>query len=293
MALAVRDRLQAQGQRVIMTRSTDVFIPLSERANISNRNNADLFVSIHRNAFTNTTANGYETWVRTNPRAADLRAAQLVHDRIVAAGVQSNRGIKHGNFTVLTRTNAPAMLLELGFITNARDNQLFDQNFNAYADAITRGILEAVGSTQPPVPPVPPVPPQPPSGDPVIAEVQRTLNQRYNAGLAVDGICGPLTRRGLTRGLQTELNQSFGRNLVVDGVFGPLTRAAVVNVHFGARGNLVWIMQAALHCRGFGPGSIDGIYGPRTDNALRSFQRNRGLTVDGIAGPNTFQALLV
>ena len=77
------------------------------------------------------------------------------------------------------------------------------------------------------------------------------------------------------------------------GLFGPLTRAAIVNVHFGSRGNIVWIMQAALHCRGFGPGAIDGIYGPRTDAALRGFQRNRGLTVDGIAGPNTFQALLV
>ena len=273
-----------------MTRSTDVFIPLGERANISNQNNADLFVSIHRNAFTNTTANGYETWVRTNPRAADLRAAQLVHDRIVAAGVQSNRGIKQGNFTVLTRTNAPAMLLELGFITNARDNQLFDQNFNAYADAITRGIIEAVGGTQPPTPPPPP---PPTTGDPVIRDVQQTLNQRYNAGLVADGICGPLTRRGLVRGLQTELNQSFGRNLVVDGIFGPLTRAAIVNVRQGSRGNIVWIMQAALHCRGFGPGAIDGIFGPRTDAAVRNFQRNRGLSVDGIAGPNTFQALLV
>jgi len=276
MALALRNRLQAQGQRVIMTRSTDVFIPLNERSAISNRSNADLFVSVHRNGFHNPSANGYETFVRTNPRQIDLRAAQAVHNRIVAAGVQSNRGIKHGNFTVLRNTNAPAILLELGFITNARDNQLFDQNFNAYADAITQGVMEFLGQAPPPLPPPPPT-----TGDPVIATVQRTLNERYGAGLAVDGLCGPLTRRGLVRGLQSELNSQFGRNLVVDGTFGPLTRAAVVNVRQGSRGNIVWIAQAALHCRGFGPGAFDGIFGPRTDAAVRAFQQNRGLSADG------------
>ncbi|MCL2837703.1 MAG: N-acetylmuramoyl-L-alanine amidase [Oscillospiraceae bacterium] len=288
LALAVQRRLQQAGQRVVMTRSTDVFIPLAERSAISNRNNADIFVSIHRNAFDNPAANGYETFVRTNPRPLDMQYAQNVHNDIVSVSGWTNRGVKQGNFTVLTSTTAPAMLLEMGFITNARDNQLFDQNFGANADAITRGILQSIGESGTPTPP--PITP-PTAGNAAIAAMQRTLNERYNAGLVADGICGPLTRRALARGLQTELNRDFNAGLVVDGIIGPLTRAAIRLVRRGMRGNMVWILQGGLLCHGFNL-ALDGIFGPITENAVRSFQASRGLSVDGIAGPITFSALL-
>ena len=152
LALAVEKRLQEQGQRVIMTRSTDVFVPLIERSEISNRNNADLFVSLHRNSNANTAANGVETFVQINSSAENITYARNVQNEIVSAGVQSNRGISQADFSVLRNTRAPSMLVELGFITNARDNELFDQNFNAYADAITRGILQSLNS-QPGPPP--------------------------------------------------------------------------------------------------------------------------------------------
>jgi len=298
MALAVRDRLQRAGQRVVMTRSSDVFIPLAERSNISNRNNADMFVSIHRNAFDNPLANGYETWVITNPPAATMRNAQNVHNEIIGIGQPPNnwtdRGIRQGSFAVLRATNAPAMLLELGFITNARDNEIFDRNFNAYADAITRGILQSVGGgsvTPPQPPPVTPPPTPPPSGTAAIAAMQRTLNERYNLGLVVDGICGPITRRALARALQTELNRNYNARLTVDGIIGPLTRAAIRLVRRGQRGDFVWILQAGLLCRGWNL-NLDGIFGPITENAVREFQKSRGLSVDGIVGPLTFTALL-
>jgi len=152
LALAVQRLLQAQGQRVIMTRSTDVFVPLAERSAISNRNNADIFVSIHRNSSANTTANGVENYIFTTAPTVDMMYAHNVLDEVVNAGVQNNRGVIRGNFAVLRNTNAPAMLLEMGFISNARDNQLFDQNFNAYAAAIARGIMASLNgpSTPPP-----------------------------------------------------------------------------------------------------------------------------------------------
>jgi len=148
LALAVAQRLRARGQQVIMTRSTDVFVPLVERSAISNRSNADLFVSIHRNAAASPSANGVENFVYIQPRPVELQAAQIVLDKIVNAGVQSNRGVKRGNFAVLRNTTAPSMLLEMGFISNARDNQLFDQNFNAYADAIAEGVMRALFGPQ-------------------------------------------------------------------------------------------------------------------------------------------------
>jgi len=150
LSLAVRDILQSQGQRVIMTRDSDVFVTLGERSDISNRNNADLFVSIHRNSSTNTAANGVDNFVFTTAPNNTVRHAFDVLDEVVDAGVQSNRGVKRANFAVLRNTHAPAMLLEMGFITNAGDNQLFDQNFNAYASAIARGIMDALYGTSPP-----------------------------------------------------------------------------------------------------------------------------------------------
>jgi len=145
LALAVQKNLQAQGQRVIMTRNTDVFVPLEERSAISNRNNADLFVSLHRNSGTNPAYNGVDNFVYTTAPQSTFQYAQNVINEVANVGVQSNRGVSRENFAVLRNTNAPAMLLEMGFISNAADNQLFDQNFDAYAAAITRGILNSLG----------------------------------------------------------------------------------------------------------------------------------------------------
>jgi len=149
LSLAVRNLLQAQGQRVIMTRTSDVFVTLGERSEISNRNNADLFVSIHRNASVKTSANGVDNFVFTTAPDNTVQYAFDVLDEVVDAGVQNNRGVMRSNFAVLRNTHAPSMLLEMGFITNVRDNQLFDQNFNAYASAIARGIMNALNGTSP------------------------------------------------------------------------------------------------------------------------------------------------
>ena len=285
MALAVRDNLVRLGQRVVMTRSTDTYVDLLERSRISNNNNADIFVSLHRNSFTNPAANGWENYVMINSPLVNWQYAQTVLNECVNVGVQSNRGVKQADFSVLRFTAAPAQLLEMGFITNAIDNIMFDENFNRYADAIARGILIALG--EPLTPPAPPV-----TGDAVIRGIQQTLNERYGVGLAADGIAGPLTRKAMVLGLQTELNRQFNAGLTVDGVFGPRTRAAVRSQRIGSRSNLVWLMQAALYLRGYNI-DVDGVFGPNTDLALRRFQLENGLTPDGIAGPLTFEKLFV
>jgi len=149
LAQAVHDVLEAHGQnlQIIMTRYDDVFLTLAERSALSNQNNADLFVSIHRNSSENRSANGVENFVFTAAPTPDVVYAYNVLDGVVDAGVQSNRGVKRGNFAVLRNTRAPSMLLEVGFISNEIDNQLFDQNFDAYATAIAYGILESLAGT--------------------------------------------------------------------------------------------------------------------------------------------------
>lgn len=291
MALAVGERLQRCGIKVIYTRTTDDFIPLLERSRISNANNVDLFASFHRNSATSSTANGVETLVYNNASAKSVQAAEALQQALVNIGVQSNRGVKKANLSVLRETNAPALLLELGFISNDQDNALFDSKFDAYADAIARSLAQSVGVN---------CNPSGGSGggstggttsNATIRTIQSTLNARYGTGLTVDGIWGPLSQKALIKALQTELNLTYGAGLTVDGIWGPKTKAAVRSVAQGSRGNIVWILQAGLYVKGFAT-ALDSIFGANTAAQVRAFQAANGLTVDGVAGPNTFAALL-
>ena len=129
------------------------------------------------------------------------------------------------------------------------------------------------------------------SGDENIRDIQHTLNDRYGVGLDEDGYYGPKTKAGLLKGLQTELNNQFGKGLDVDGIWGPKTYNACVNVRLNAKGNLTYIIQAVLYCKGYDTNGVDGIFGKGTASAVRKFQSNNGLSVDGIVGKNTCKAL--
>ena len=93
------------------------------------------------------------------------------------------------------------------------------------------------------------------------------------------------------RCLQEELNAQFGAGLVIDGLRGPKTLNACPQVKKGAKGNVTRLIQERLNSVGFNI-STDGIFGENTKNAVKVFQKNRGLTEDGIVGPNTWEWLL-
>ncbi len=284
MAMAVGERLERCGIKVIYTRTTDEFVSLLERSRISNNNDTDLFVSFHRNSAINPAANGVEVLVYNNASTKSVQAAEAVLQALANVGIQSNRGVKRANLSVLRETNAPAILIELGFINNEEDNELFDSQFDEYADAIAKSLAKSVGvncngggNGG--------------SGNATIRNIQSNLNARYGAGLNVDGIWGPLSQKALIRALQIELNMNYGAGLTVDGIFGPRTKAAIRNLSQGSRGNLVWILQAGLFVKGFET-ALDSIYGSNTTAQVRAFQSANGLPADGIAGPNTFEVLM-
>jgi len=107
---------------VFLTRSDDTFVELSARASYANSKGADRFMSIHSNAFGDTSANGTETFSYTGTgEGAALR--NLVQDEMIKAWGLTNRGNKTANFAVLRETSMPAELHELAFITNASDAQ--------------------------------------------------------------------------------------------------------------------------------------------------------------------------
>lgn len=124
-----------------------------------------------------------------------------------------------------------------------------------------------------------------------IKAVQTWLNAIYKSGLIVDGIFGNLTKKALVKALQTELNKQYNANLVIDGIFGNKTKTAIRNISNGAKGNITKILQGLLICNGYSTNGFDGIFGNGTTSAVKSYQSKYGLTVDGIAGKETFYSL--
>lgn len=124
----------------------------------------------------------------------------------------------------------------------------------------------------------------------IITKIQATLNTRYNLNIATDNIFGKETKKALVIGLQTELNNQYQKGLVVDGIFGSKTKNACVSVRKGAKGNITYILQAILYCKGYKI-AVDSDFGVNTENAVKDYQQSNGLTVDGVAGKNTFTKL--
>lgn len=135
-----------------------------------------------------------------------------------------------------------------------------------------------------------PTPPTP-SGNETIRYIQNTLNNRYKAGLVVDGYYGPQTKKALVKALQNELNWQYGAGLVVDGIFGDRTKSKCPVVSRGANGWITWTIQCMLYCRSYYLRYLDGVYGEATESQVRNFQSNNGLIKDGICGKNTFDKL--
>ncbi|TPE68012.1 hypothetical protein AMD02_015740 [Halalkalibacterium halodurans] len=278
----IRDILTSEfnGVEVTMSRESDRFLSLTERANAANRWGADYFCSIHINAGGGT---GFETFIHDSRSPKSVAYQNVVHPEILTTMGVRDRGKKAANFAVLRLTNMPAILTENLFIDNPSDAKLLKDP--VFLQQVARGHVEGIakafglkrksGAVNRPVPRKPVTrqpskqtqPKRTVSGVQVVRVIQEFINT-YGFNIAVDGIAGPQTMRGLVKVLQTELNKQFGRGLVIDGIFGPRTRAALVNVRAGARGNLTRVLQALLYIKGYNPGPFDGIFGPRTRAAL-------------------------
>ena len=155
----VKAKLEAAGYTVVTSRNTDTSVELLERSASANKSKADIFVSLHFNAGAQS-ANGVETYYyqyyseypsRINQtyhndaerlkRSSEL--AQAIQSNVVAQTGSKNNGVKRETFAVVRETTAPAVLVELGFISNqAEFNKI---NTAAYqeklAEGVTKGIL--------------------------------------------------------------------------------------------------------------------------------------------------------
>ena len=127
----------------------------------------------------------------------------------------------------------------------------------------------------------------------IIREVKKWVNA-YMGGaitLALNGLADAPARKGLVMCLQRYLNITYSAGLAVDGSFGPKTKAACRAVKKGSKGDLVRVCQAMLYSKGYDPKGFDGSCGSGCDAAIRQYQKDHGLAVDGSCGPNTFYSL--
>lgn len=129
---------------VVLTRSDDTFLELKERAAMANNLNADIFISVHANSSASSSASGTETYYQ---REASKALANVMHKYLVKATGLSDRGVRYGNFHVIRETKMPAVLLEVGYLSNKKDEALLftDALQNKVAASIVSGIKEYLG----------------------------------------------------------------------------------------------------------------------------------------------------
>ena len=153
MAQRVKPLLEAQGVGVVLTKTTDNYPSLTERANISNKAKPDCFVSIHTNAGQGkgwSSGSGLEIYTSAGPMTAqrNVLASKLVNAFHAAGVALRSEPIKHNiELTVLAKTDAPACLIEYGFHTNKTDVEyLKDTKYrDKLAEATAKGICDWLG----------------------------------------------------------------------------------------------------------------------------------------------------
>jgi len=138
--------LENHGQIVKLSREVDMDLNSGIAANMANQWGADYVISIHCNSATNPTATGTETFAySTASKGKPL--AEKVQKNLVNEIKLANRGVKYNNkFAILARPTAPAILVEVAFISNPREEALLksDVFLNKIAVGISKGILEHI-----------------------------------------------------------------------------------------------------------------------------------------------------
>lgn len=151
VALVMADKLRIAGQEVRLTRESDQVDwergeDLATRCALANSWGADYFVSIHANKYINPAANGTETYCYRFGGQGEQLARAIQAELIQAAGL-TDRGVKQANFAVLAGTRMPAVLVELAFLSNSKEEKLLaDPAFQEVcAQAVANGLLSFLG----------------------------------------------------------------------------------------------------------------------------------------------------
>ncbi|SDO06334.1 SH3 domain-containing protein [Alkalicoccus daliensis] len=138
----IKQKLEAEGARVVMSRADDRFISIGNRVTQANQSGANLFISVHTNAFPNAAASGAEVlYSAAGKHPNDSRMLALELQSAIANGMNfRNRGTVNRSLQVLTGPNMPAVLIEPGFITNSGDLAKLVNEQDKLAGEVVKGL---------------------------------------------------------------------------------------------------------------------------------------------------------
>lgn len=141
VAKKVESKLKSKGIDVKMSRNSDIFYSLSERAEMANDYGADAFVSIHQNSAEAKSANGIETYYNRN-KEEDKPLSNDIQTQVISQTGANNRGVKNAEFTVLVKSKMISALVECGFITNELEVKKLSDS--SYQDKLATGIANGI-----------------------------------------------------------------------------------------------------------------------------------------------------
>ncbi|WP_171967983.1 N-acetylmuramoyl-L-alanine amidase, partial [Streptococcus salivarius] len=155
----VKAKLESEGYQVVTTRTSDTYVDLTDRSRAANASESDIFVSIHINASGSSAAQGIETYYyqpyaeypsrinatyHANPTRLSMSGtlANAIQSSLINATGAQNQGVKRQTFAVLRETTAPAVLLELGFLSNPQEAARL--NTSAYQETLANAIVAGI-----------------------------------------------------------------------------------------------------------------------------------------------------
>lgn len=275
-------------------------ISVSTRVVRTNRARPTLLVTFAYNASGNgvtfNNVRGLEVYYsRLNPYPVDSRTlSQDVYDNIINNSNVIGRFVGTLSVGVLNNVNCPSTLIEAGFMTNFEEAKLMlnpDYVLNI-AEGTCRGVCEFlnVQYVNRELPNYPTI--RQGSKGNFVELLQRLLNQ-YGYNLSADGDFGINTKEAV-------IDFQKKNNLTQDGIVGPNTWDRLLNINpdrfvlrRGDKSSAVLYLQRLLLSYLYPITSLDGVFGPETERAVRAFQQENGLVVDGVVSPNTWRALRV
>lgn len=141
IAKKIESKLKSRGIDVKMSRTSDIYYSLSERAEMANDYGADAFVSIHQNSAESASANGIETYYNRN-KEEEKPLSNDVQTQVINKTGATNRGVKNAEFTVLVKSNMISALVECGFISN--ESEVKNLSDSDYQDKLATGIADGI-----------------------------------------------------------------------------------------------------------------------------------------------------
>ncbi len=132
-------KLRSAGADVILTRESDKYVDLRKRVAISNQNDADAFISIHYDAHELSSINGFTSYYTNSNQK---RLAQAIHKGISSEITLRDRGVQPGNYLVLRENSKPAVLLELGYLSNRDEERTVTTDH--FREQATQGIYNGI-----------------------------------------------------------------------------------------------------------------------------------------------------